>query len=245
MIHLRLDRLLSILIILLRRDRVRAKELAETFEVSVRTILRDIDALNLAGIPIVTYQGPKGGIGIAEGFRLDKSVLTDDEMTTIITALRSLTTTLNSNKHEILIEKFKNTLSTSQLNLLNSKVNHLIVDLSPWERGSQIKEKLNTLHEAIENHKEITFNYVDSQGINTKRLVEPYSLVLKGQNWYLYGWCLKRKDFRLFKLMRMKDLKVSKDIFSPKEVSLEELPWERTWTKGDNMIELQLILKKK
>src|SRR5690554_3251481 len=103
---LKVDRLMSILVVLLRRERVQAKELAEMFEVSVRTILRDINTLDLAGIPIVTYQGSKGGIGIVEGFRLDKSILTGDEMATIITALRSLTTTISSSKHEILIEKF-------------------------------------------------------------------------------------------------------------------------------------------
>lgn len=244
MVCLKLDRLMSILVVLLRRERVRAKELAEMFEVSVRTILRDINTLDLAGIPIVTYQGLGGGIGIAEGFRLDKSILTGDEMATIITALRSLTTTISSSKHEILIEKFKNTLSTTQANLLNSKVNHFIVDLSPWDVNPQLKEKVDALHQAIENCREICFTYTDSEGVRTYRTIEPYSLVLKAQKWYIYGWCLKRKDFRLFKLARTKDLVVTDKVFLPKDVSLEDFPWERKMSQTDNMIELQLIVEK-
>ena len=88
---MKLDRLVSIIVLLLRKERIQARELAETFEVSVRTILRDVEAINLAGIPIVTYQGANGGIGIAEGYRLDRSVLTEDDMSTIISTLNGVT----------------------------------------------------------------------------------------------------------------------------------------------------------
>jgi predicted DNA-binding transcriptional regulator YafY len=95
---MKLDRLVSILVLLLRKEKVQAKELAELFEVSVRTIYRDIEAINLAGIPVVTYQGANGGISIAEGYRLDKSVLTEDEMSTIISTLNGIATTMPDKK---------------------------------------------------------------------------------------------------------------------------------------------------
>ena len=107
--------------LLLRKDRVQAKELAEKFEVSTRTILRDIDAINLAGIPIVTYQGVNGGIGIAEGYRLDRSILTSDEMVSIITSLKGMARLIPESQHEILLEKLKNILNLSQLEKLESK----------------------------------------------------------------------------------------------------------------------------
>lgn len=241
---MKLDRLMSILVVLLRKERVQAKELAEMFDVSVRTILRDVEALNLAGIPIVTYQGLKGGIGIAEGYRLDRSILTDEEMATIITALRSLTTTISNPKHEVLMEKFKNTLSASQRNLMNYKINQFIVDLTPWSSNKELKLKTDLIHHAIEKCREITFIYKDSTGKTTDRRAEPYSLVLKAQKWYLYGWCLKRDDFRLFKLSRMNEIEVLDKVFLPKEVSLEEFPWESEWKQPDNMIELRLIFEK-
>ncbi|SNS27603.1 Predicted DNA-binding transcriptional regulator YafY, contains an HTH and WYL domains [Anaerovirgula multivorans] len=241
---MKLDRLMSILVILLRKERVQAKELAEMFDVSVRTILRDVDTLNLAGIPIVTYRGSKGGIGIVEGYRLDRSILTDEEMTTIITALRSLATTISDPKHEVLMEKFKNTLSASQYSLMNFKINQFIVDLSPWGGGDELKLKTDILHQAIEKCREVVFTYNDSKGVSTDRRIEPYSLVLKTQKWYLYGWCFKREAFRLFKLSRMREIEILDRVFIPKEVSLEQLPWESQWKQPDNMIQLQLIFEK-
>ena len=129
---MKLDRLVSILVLLLRKEKVQAKELAELFEVSVRTIYRDIEAINLAGIPIVTYQGVNGGIGIAEGYRLDKSVLTEDEMSTIVSTLNGIAPTMPDKTYEIITEKIRNTIPSKQLENMDSKVKQLIFDFFPW-----------------------------------------------------------------------------------------------------------------
>ncbi len=240
---MKLDRLISILVILLSKERVQAKELAEKFGVSTRTILRDVDAINLAGIPIVTYQGVNGGIGIAEGYRLDRSVLTNEEIAAVITTLKGMSKTLSDNKHEVLIEKFKNILPAAQLEMLNSKVNQLIIDLSPWGGNEHLKDKLEMIRQAIENTRIIDFSYMDLYGKKTKRKAEPYSLVLKAQKWYLYAWCNLRQDFRLFKISRIKGLNVSEDAYEPKTISLDQLPWESRSQAAD-MIDLELIFEK-
>lgn len=240
---LKLDRLVSILVILLRKERVQAKELAEMFDVSVRTILRDVDAINLAGIPIVTYQGANGGIGIAEGFRLDRSVLTRDDIASVIASLKGVARTIPDKRHEVILEKFKNTLSPSQLEILNSKVDQVVIDLNPWGGNEGIKDRLGDIRKAIEGSVEIEFVYTDSVGEKTNRRVEPYSLVLKGQKWYLYGWCAVRQDFRLFKLSRMTELKITDENFKPRQVSMDQLPWDSEWTKPDNVISLELIFE--
>lgn len=177
---MKLGRLVSILVLLLRKERIQAKELAEIFEVSVRTILRDVDAINLAGIPIVTYQGANGGIGIAEGYRLDKSVLTEDDMSTIISTLRGISGTMPDSKHEVLMEKLRNALPSSQLDSLDTKVQQFIIDLSPWGSNELFKHSVACIRRSIENNNEIEFIYIDSSGNRTNRRVEPYSLVLKG-----------------------------------------------------------------
>jgi predicted DNA-binding transcriptional regulator YafY len=241
---LKLDRLVSILVMLLRKERVQAKELAQMFEVSVRTILRDVEAINLAGIPVVTYQGANGGIGIAEGYRLDKSVLTEDEMAEIITTLRGVARTFPDSRHEVLMEKFKNTLSASQLENVNSKANRLVIDPSPWGEDGSTKAKAALIHKAIEDSKEVSFTYTDTNGEKTARIVEPYSLLLKAQKWYLYGWCQLRQDFRLFKLSRMSELAISDTNFVKREVPGEGFPWESQWQKPENMVSLQLIFEK-
>jgi predicted DNA-binding transcriptional regulator YafY len=241
---MKLDRLVSILVMLLRRERVQAKDLAEKFGVSVRTILRDVEAINLAGIPIVTYQGANGGIGIAEGYRLDRSVLTGDDMAAIITALRGVSRTMPGGKHEVLMEKIKNILPSPQLEVLDSKVNQLVIDLAPWGGNEALKGSVAAIRMAIENRREIEFKYVDPAGNRTERRVEPYSLILKGQKWYLYAWCLMRRDFRLFKLSRIREMAVLDTSYNPREVSMEHLPWENEMQMPENMISLELIFEK-
>lgn len=241
---MKLDRLVSILVVLLRKERVQARELAEMFEVSVRTILRDVEAINLAGIPIVTYQGAKGGIGIAEGFRLDRSVLTRDEIASVITLLKGMARTIPDKKSEVLMEKFKNTLSKSQLDTLDSKVNQVVIDLVPWGESQGLKENMAHIKKAIEDKREISFLYLDSEGNRTDRRVEPYSLVLKSQKWYMYGWCCTRQDFRLFKLSRIKDLFVLDKTFNPREVIMEDMPWDGEWAKPGNLVSLVLVFEK-
>ena len=241
---MKLDRLVSILVLLLRKEKVQAKELAEIFDVSVRTILRDVEAINLAGIPIMTYQGANGGIGIAEGYRLDRSVLTEDDMSTIISTLSGIAGTIPNSKHGVLMEKLKNIMPASQLENLDSKVKQLVIDLSPWGSNELLKESVTSIRKAIENHKEIEFTYIDSEGKRTIRRVEPYSLVLKGQKWYLYAWCHIREDFRLFKLSRIRELLVLDICYEPRKVSIGQLTWEDQWKTPESMISLELVFEK-
>lgn len=210
---MKLGRLVSIITVLLRRRRVQAKELAELFEVSVRTILRDIDAINMAGIPIVTYQGAGGGIGIAEGYRLDRSVLTGDEMAALIMGLRGMEASLGDPKLGILLDKLRNVIPQSQLEAVNLKTNQIVVDLSPWGGNAHLKGALAMLRTAIESKREVAFTYIDSDGRRTERTVRPYTLVLKGSSWYLYGWCALRNAFRLFKVARMRDARMLDIVF--------------------------------
>ncbi len=242
--RLKLDRMMSILVVLLRRERVRAKDLAEMFDVSVRTILRDVDAINLAGIPIVTYQGANGGIGIAEGYRLDKSVLTHDDMAAIITMLRGVSGTMPDARHDLLMEKLINTQSPAQQEILNFKSRQMVIDLSPWGGDGWVGDKLTAVRKAIGNLKVIEFTYIDTGGKRTHRSVEPCSVVLKGQKWYLYGWCRLRQDFRFFKLSRLRELKVLEETYNPKEVSVERLPGDNEWPTSDSMIQLRVVFEK-
>jgi predicted DNA-binding transcriptional regulator YafY len=229
---------------LLRKERVQAKELAEMFDVSVRTILRDVEAINLAGIPIVTYQGANGGIGIAEGYRLDRSVLTEEDMSTIISTLGGIAGTIPDSRHEVLMEKLRNIMPSAQLESLDSKVKQLVIDLSPWGGNELLRESVASIRKAIENRKEIEFEYIDSEGKRSRRAVEPYSLVLKGQKWYMYAWCSIRQDFRLFRLSRIRELVVSDRHYEPRKVSMGQLTYEDHWKAPENMISLELVFEK-
>ncbi|NTV91270.1 MAG: YafY family transcriptional regulator [Clostridiales bacterium] len=241
---MKLDRLVSIIVLLQRKEKVQAKELAEKFGVSVRTILRDIEAINLAGIPIISWQGSNGGIGIAEGYRIDKSVLTSDEMADMISTLKGFSGSMPDSRHEVLLEKFRNVLPASQLELLNARSNQLVIDLSPWSGNDRLKETLKTLRKAIEDRKILEFGYLDMSGARTNRTAEPCSLVLKGQNWYLYAWCVLRHDFRLFKAARMRDIVTLAESFEPRSVSLEKLEMDSDWMGRGKKIDLELLFDK-
>lgn len=241
---MKIDRLVAILVVLLRKERVQAKELAEKFDVSARTILRDVEAINLAGIPIVTFQGANGGIGIAEGYRLDKSVLTGDDMAAVITALKGIDGAITGKRHEILMEKLKNTLPLHQLEALDNKLKQLIIDLSPWHEDAYTKNKLAAIRRAIEGTLELEFTYTDSEGRKTQRTAEPYSLILKAQKWYLYAWCRLRNDFRYFKVSRIGGLKTSETVFKPREVLADNLSEEPEWYGSGSPVTLDLVFIK-
>lgn len=127
---MKIDRLLSIVILLLNRPLIQAKELADMFEVSVRTIYRDIDSINSAGIPVVTYQGAGGGIGLMQGYRLDRNVLSQRELADIFSALQSASS-IGGEGHHLLMEKISSVVPPSQISAFRSKTTQMIVDFSP------------------------------------------------------------------------------------------------------------------
>lgn len=237
---MKLDRMIAIIVTLIRRERIQAKELADMFDVSVRTIYRDIEAINQAGIPIITYQGANGGITIAEGYKLDKSVLTNNELVAIVTALQSVSNTYLDSNNQGLLEKLKSVVPSSHLESFNLMTKQVIIDLSPWGDDSGLKEKNTLLKQAMDASKTVSFQYSNAKGETSNREVEPHTLVLKGQKWYLYAYCKLRDSFRLFKLARMKNIKITEMCFSRRETNLEELPWDKEWHRSENMVNLVL-----
>lgn len=197
---MKIDRLIGILSILLKQERTTAPYLAEKFEVSRRTINRDIEALCRAGIPIVTAQGRNGGISIMDGYKIDSTLLTSSDMQAILAGLRSLDSVSGTNRYSTLMDK----LSLGSSNVVTAG-EHIFIDLSSWYRDS-LSPKIELLNRAIEAGKSVAFNYFSPKG-ESFRKVEPYYLVFHWSSWYLWGKCKFKNDYRLFKLNRMTDLK--------------------------------------
>lgn len=232
------ERLLSIVFVLINRRLVQAKELADRFGVSVRTIYRDIEAINAAGIPVVTYQGSGGGIGLMEGYRLDRSVWTEKEMADIFAALHSLSS--YGGGHELLMDKISGVVSPAGAAAFRSRAARLVIDLSPWGPSGQLEHHLSGLKRAIEESLAVAFTYVSGEGEETQRCAEPYTLMLKGQAWYLYAWCGLRGDFRLFKLGRMKDLRITDRRFERLDIDIADPPWSQNWSDGGGGTSIRL-----
>ena len=215
------ERLIGILSLLLQREKVTAPELAKQFEVSRRTIQRDIESLCRAGIPLTTTQGAGGGISILEGYRVDRTVLTRPEMQAILAGLRSLDSVSGTRRYALLMEKL--CAGTSEAAAGGSP---LLIDLSSWYKTS-LPPKLECIREAIEQHHAIRFAYFSPKE-ESVRIIEPYYLLFHWSAWYVWGWCRTRKEFRLFKLNRMTEL-ARGDSFSPRPAPLPDLAPERVF----------------
>lgn len=199
---MKIDRLIGILSILLQKDKVTSADLAEKFEVSRRTIIRDIEDINKAGIPIVTSQGQGGGISIMDGFRIDRTLLSNDDMKSIISGLQSLDSVSGTNRYRQLMEK----LSAEHSDTMNAD-NSIIIDLSSWDK-SAVSDKIELIKKALDSNETISFTYYAPNG-DSKRVIEPYHLIFQWSSWYVWGYCTERKDYRMFKLTRLDDLKLT------------------------------------
>lgn len=216
---MKIDRLLGIITILLQCDKTTAPELAKRFEVSRRTIYRDIDDICKAGIPIITIQGGDGGISISDGYKLDKSVLTVDELQSIITGLKSLGSVSDTTRIERLINK----LSPESEAVVSMKDN-ILIDLSSHYKSS-LSEKITMLKTAISENKLVSFDYYSEKG-QTNRTIEPYFLTFKWTAWYVFGYCRDKNDYRLFKLNRLWSNRIIDDAFIPREIPVKELDFD-------------------
>lgn len=222
---MKIDRLIGILSILLQEEKTTAPELAERFEVSRRTINRDIDDLCMAGIPIRTAQGVGGGISIMDGYRMDRTILTSKDMQMILAGLRSLDSVSGSSYYGQLMEK----LQTGSSEFISGR-DSMLIDLSSWYKGS-LAPKIEVIQSAIENRHLLTFQYYAPSG-ESERSIEPYYLVFKWSSWYVWGWCTDREDYRLFKLNRMDRVTESAQNFICRNAPIPNLSNERIFPGG-------------
>lgn len=222
---MRINRLIGILSILLQKEKVTAPELAERFEVSRRTISRDIEELCKAGIPICTTQGQGGGIAIMDGYKTAGTLLTNKEMQDILAGLRSLDSVNGTNRYAQLMEK----LSVGSYDFMTGNQS-VLIDLSSWYRNV-LAYKIEIIRNAIEYKREIDFHYYAPKG-ESNRQVEPYYLLFRWYNWYIWGWCKMRQDFRLFKLNRMEEVVLSERNFEGRNCPLPDLSDHKVFTGG-------------
>ncbi|WP_106767569.1 helix-turn-helix transcriptional regulator [Paenibacillus faecalis] len=212
----KVERLISIIMILLKKDVVSAKEFAQLFHVSKRTILRDMDTLSLSNIPIYSVHGVNGGYGIIDEYKFDKRLLSNSDLENILTALGGLEQILINEEVEVTIKKIEAMVSPW------SPKGSIQLSFYDWEGRSEILETLKTCQESILKNRLISFDYIDKNSIKTNRIVEPYQLHFSETSWYLKGFCLHRKEYRTFKLSRTDNLKMDIKTFSPRDYLLEQ-----------------------
>ena len=214
---MKIDRLVSIIMILLDKERIGAQELADMFEVSPRTIYRDIEAINMAGIPVRGASGVGGGFEIMQKYKLDKNVFSTADLSAILMGLSNLSNVMRGDELVNALAKVKSFIPADRAKDIELKANQICIDLSPWMGNRNIQPYFESIKTALQESRLLTFEYVAHHGNKTTRTVEPYQLVLKSSHWYLQGYCHKRNDFRLFRLSRMSSLQMQEETFTPRD----------------------------
>lgn len=206
---MQINRLFEIIYILLDKKRVTAQELAEHFEVSPRTIYRDIEILSGAGVPVYMSKGKGGGVSLLSEFVLNKAVITEAEKEEILSSLKAMGT-VGFGEEVAALRKLESLFGRQE----ESNTDWIEVDFGAWSDGKKEADLFQSLKRAIIGKKVIRFSYASVKGQMTEREVEPLRLCFKGEAWYLYGYCRERRDYRFFKLKRIRGLEETKEVFN-------------------------------
>lgn len=201
---MQINRLFEMVYLLLNKETTTAGELARHFEVSPRTIYRDVELLSAAGIPIYMTKGKGGGISLLPDFVLNKTVLTGKEKSDILAALHAVDA-VSFEQTNTAVQKLSSLFG-------NTNADWIEVDFSQWFNAEEEANLFADLKSAILGRRIVAFDYHGSESAQ-HRTVEPLKLCFKGQSWYLFAYCTLRSDFRFFKLRRIKGLKLLSERF--------------------------------
>lgn len=217
---MKIDRLIGIITLLLQKDKITIPQLAERFEVSSRTIQRDIDSLCQAGIPIVSMPGYDGGISVAKGYKLDKTILTANEMQVVLAGIKGIDSISKTAYRQTIIEKF-----STDKDKVWAEQDMILIDLAAWDQEG-ISDKIEQIKQAILHQETISFLYHSNKG-ESNREIEPYFIIFKWAAWYVYGYCLSQQDYRLFKLNRLCLLTRTAKRYEPRHIPEGTMDLER------------------
>ena len=237
---MKVDRLVSIIMILLEKKRIGAQELADRFEVSPRTIYRDIDAINMAGIPVRSTSGVGGGFEIMPEYKMDKRVFTTAELSALLMGLTNLSGMVRGEELLSALAKVRSFIPADKAKEIDLKATQICIDLRPWMGNRNIQSNLETIQSALQESRLLSFAYVDGHGNQTERIVEPYQLVLKGSYWYFQGYCRFRQDYRLFRLSRISNLQMKAETFAPREYQKPILDYSEALEAMQTTIRLRI-----
>jgi predicted DNA-binding transcriptional regulator YafY len=217
--YMKIDRLLAIVMVLMNRESINARELAERFEVSRRTIQRDMETLECAGIPIISYQGKDGGYGIMPQYRIGASYLSKEQWSLLFASLDGVSGVYN----EKTMLELKEKLSSIHRGHLLTESEPMILDFKAYGYDESISKSIETIKRAIERKNVLRIEYHNLKGEAIERCIEPMKLILKVNQWYVAAYCRVRKAQRIFKLSRIRDIQETVYYFDPKPIVIEKL----------------------
>lgn len=234
---MKIDRLLGITIYLLNRQKVSARALAEHFEVSKRTIQRDIEALSMAGIPIVSAYGAGGGYCILNSFKMERQSASDSDYQFILTALKGLSTAYKNPRLNVTLEKITSVASP------NATHSDIVLDFGALHEKDVINKNLAVLENFISERKPVLFYYTNADNVSDRIEAEPLILTYKWYSWYLFAFCNAKKDYRLYKLCRMSQVAAADRPFCRQHKNTAELLARYEVTDKRKYMDIKLLCK--
>ncbi len=233
--------LIEILFLLLAREKVSAKYIAERFDISLRTVYRYIDELSLS-VPLYNTRGRNGGYSISDTYKIPASFFTKEESQLLISTLTSVKDGLNSKNLESIIEKLLSIIKKSDD--LHIDFGNLVIDGGPWGNTEGYKDRITLIEKCIEERKKVFVRYQSRNGEISSRIIEPHTLVLKEGLWYCYAFCTMRNEFRLFKLGRIISAEEKTETFTrhPIENITQTL---KQWYETLESKDIDLLISKK
>lgn len=235
---MKIDIMFGMLITVLNKERVTANELSLKFEISKRTVLRYIDAMSAAQIPLVTHSGRNGGISIADSFSLDRAFFTEDELKRLFDCAKGMSALFNDSLTKSLTDKLQCISHTEKQHILASQT--VFIDSGPWGDVTSYKNKMTVLEKSISSRVCAEIVYHGYTNAESKRVIHPYTLVFKTGIWYVYAYCTLREDFRLFKLGRIVQIRLLDEIFIKNEIDIASLPYNINWFENEKNINIVL-----
>ncbi|MBT6120707.1 YafY family transcriptional regulator [bacterium] len=227
---MRLERLLAIVIKLLKKKRLTTRELASEFGVSKRTIHRDLQTISLSNIPLVSKQGTNGGWEIMPDYLVDSRVLSADDLSHILSSLSSVQSGFSHPSISKTLDIISSLVPPEKSNDIYKKTNHIIIDSQPWGFKKIQDSLLSTIHKSICEETLISFDYENLKSEKTTREIEPMTLLMKATSWYIFGYCLNKKNYRLFRLSRLSNIQQSKTIFTRRNKTIQDMKQETPYS---------------
>lgn len=232
--------MLRILFELLSKKCIKAQYLADKYEVSVRSIHRYINALEMAGVPIYTLRGNQGGFAIIDTYKLSSTFMTVSEFEQVINALSAITEGVPNKELTNVISKLKATIK-NEYSGFDIKGGNLIIDAGPWGETNGYKSKLLIIQKSIDECKKLKITYHDRNGDITDRVIEPHIILFKQGLWYVFAYCNLRREFRFFKTGRIEHANLLNEQFIRQDLSKMELPlnfWHNNVETEDVLLEV-------
>lgn len=233
--------MIKILMALLSKRKITAREIADKYEISVRSVYRYVEELNVSGIPVDVMRGRYGGITIADTFKLPAGYFTREEYASATDALRTFIAQVDDEAAKSALEKLERRQKSDQREL--SVCGNIIVDGSSWGDAGKFADTMKVCERAVNESLSLDIDYISADGEHSKRIIDPHVLILKQNVWYVYAFCHTKQDFRTFKIGRIKQARFTGRGFIKQQITKDEIPLNFYYS-GEELVDVVLEIKK-